>query len=253
MAKQRNLRFVVWLRAALCIGVAVVTANAQPAAGPPKIDERAAPRNALPRENGDTPAPPGPARDDHRAKKDVRGDHSDHVIMGKGKGPSVKGADTPEIRMKDLGPVDTRITAPPQPHRTDERKQNPPLHAPTGLRTQPPHTHRPGSATTRNSIGEAVPSSAQPAARAPSQGSSPGTMAPAVTAHGSGGPGNATAAPGNPALAPFHVHPIAAAPQAPRSTINATIIARRGNSPGGIGGQAKPLADINGSTIRPKH
>jgi hypothetical protein len=153
--------------------------------------------------------------------------------------------------MKDLGPVDTRITVPPQPRRTDERKQNPLLHSPTGLRTLPPHTQRPGGATTRNSIGEAVPSSAQPGARAPSQGS-PGAAAPPVTARGSAGPGN-PAAPGNPAPVPFHAPPITAAPEAPRSTINGTSVVRRGNGPSGIGGQAKPLAGINGSTIRPKH
>jgi hypothetical protein len=251
MATQRNFRFAVGLLAALCIGAALVGANAQPAAGPPKPDDRAAPKEALPREGA--PGAQGPSHDDRRAKKDVDGEHPDHAPADKGKSPPTKGAGTPEIHMKDLGPVDTRITVPPQPRRTDERKQNPLLHSPTGLRTQPPHTQRPGGATPRNSIGEAVPSSAQPGARAPSQGSSPGAAAPPVTARGSTGPGNPAAALGNPALAPFHPHPITAAPEAPRSTINGTSVARRGNGPSGIGGQAKPLAGINGSTIRPKH
>lgn len=246
MATQRNHPFVVGLFAALCIAVAVANANAQPAAGPAKPDSQTAPKNALPRENGDSPAAPGPAHDNRGAKKDVNGEHSDHALAEKGKGPPTKGAGPPEIRMKDLGPVDTQITVRPPPHRTDERKQNPPLHSPTGLRTQPPHTQRPGDATTRNSIGETVPSSAQPAARSPS-------VAPAAMAHGGGSPGNTAAASGNPALPPFHAHPITTAPEAPRSTINGTSIARRGNSPAGVGGRAKPPAGINGSAIRPKY
>jgi hypothetical protein len=258
MATQRDFCFVVGLLAALCIGAAVVTASAQPAAGPPKPDQQAAPKDALPREG--SPGAQGPSHDDRRAKRDVDGEHPDHAPTDKSKGSPTKGAGsptkgagTPEMRMKDLGPVDTRIAVPPQPHRTDERRQNPLLHSPTGLRAQPPHIQHPGGAITRNSIGEVVPSSAQPGARAPSQGSSPGAGAPPVTTHGSAGPGNPAAAPGNPAATPFHAAPITAAPEAPRSTINGTGVARRGNGPSGIGGQAKPLAGINGSTIRPKH
>ncbi len=251
MATHRNFRFVARLLAALCIGAAVVNASAQPAASPPKPDDQAASKDALPREG--SPGAQGPSHDDRRARKDVDGEHPDHAPTDKGKGLLTKGASTPEIHMKDLGPVDTRITVPPQPRRTDERKQNPPLHSPTGLRTQPPHTQRPGGATTRNSIGEAVPPSAEPGAHAPSQGSSPGAAAPTITAHGRAGPGNPATAPGNPAPAPFHAPPITVAPEAPRSTINGTSVARRGNGPSGIGGQAKPLAGINGSAIRPKH
>jgi len=249
MATQRSFRFAVGLLAALCIGAAVVTASAQPAAGPTKPDQQAAPKDALPREG--SPGAQGPSHDDRRARKDVDGEHPDHAPTDKGKDSPTKGAGTPEMRMKDLGPVDTRIAVPPQPHRTDERKQNPLLHSPTGLRRQPPHTQRPGGPTTRNSIGVTVPSSAQPGA--PSQGGSPGAAAPPLTAHGSTGPGNPAAALGKPALAPFHAAPITAAPEAPRSAINGTSVARRGNGPSGIGGQAKPLAGINGSTIRPKH
>lgn len=252
MAMQRNPRFVVGLLAALCIGMAVVSANGQPAGGAPTPDDHAASKDIRPRQDGSSALSQSPSHDGSKAKKSDAGEHSDHGLP-EGKGSSAKGADTPEVRMKDLGPVDTRITVPPQPHRSDVGKQTPPLHSPTGLRTQPPHMRRPGATTTRNSIGEAVPSSAQPAARAPSPGGIPGTMAPPSTAHRVESPGNAAAAPGSPTLAPLHARPLTTAPPPPRSTIDGSSIARRGNAPAAIGGQAKPAAGINGSAIRLKH
>jgi hypothetical protein len=253
MATQRNPRFVVGLLAALCIGMAVGSANGQPAGGTTTPDDHAASKDARPREDGSSAASQNPSHDGSKAKKGDDGEHSDRGLPDKGKGSSAKGADTPDVRMKDLGPVDTRITVAPQPHRSDLGKQTPPLHSPTGLRTQPPQMRRPGAATTRNSIGEAVPSSAQPAARAPSPGGIPGTMVPPGTERRTDSPGNAAAAPGNPALAPLHARPLTTAPVPPRSTIDGGSIARRGNTPAAIGGQAKPPAGINGSTIRLKH
>ena len=49
-------------------------------------------------------------------------------------------------------------------------------------------------------------------------------------------------------------HPIATSPTArPATGINGTGMVRPGRGPGVVGGAAKNMASINGTTIRPKH
>lgn len=154
--------------------------------------------------------------------------------------------------MKDLGPVETRITVLPRMRRPEDKKKSSLLHSPPGLR-MPLHIRPPAIPPKRNSIGETLPPSIRPGAPTPAQGRTPNSVGPTVTARGGEAPGNPSAAPGNAALAPLRARPIMAAPAAPRSTINGSGIARRSSAPLGIGGQAKPAAGVNGSEIRPKH
>jgi len=224
--------------------------DAQPSSSATKSDDQTAPKIDQASPPGDShSAVPSSAHDD-RSAEDGEGEHPDRGLGDKGKGPPAKGPETPEIHMKDLGKVDTRIAVPPEPRRAGDKKQNPLLRSPMGRRILPPHFRPPRTPPKRNSIGEILPS-APPGARASSPGSSPDAASPAVTAHNGEAPGNT--APGNATLTPSHAHPITAAPTAPRSTINGSNITRRSNAPAGIGGQAKPVVGINGSEIRPKH
>ena len=250
MTMQRRVLVELGLVATLCVGIAAVTptANAQsPSAAKP--DGQTAPKaDHAPR--GASGAAPPPAYDSGSAEEGMNGDRSDRGLAEKAEAPPTKGTDRPALRMKDLGAVDTRITVPPQPRRAD-RQQNRLLHSPTGLRIVPPHSRGAVNPPGRNSIGAALSSPARPDTPAPSQDRSPGPKNPAIAARASG-PG-AAGAPGNPALAPLHAHPITLAPAARRSTIGGSSIARRTNTPAAIGGQAKPLVGINGTEIRPKH
>ena len=253
MPMRRSLRFAVGLVAPLYIGMAAVSADAQPSGGAAKPDDQIAPKvdHAVP--NGNVPAAPPTEHGYRGAKEDVVGGHSSHGPKDKGKGSPAKGADTPEIRMKDLGAVDTRITVPPQPRRANDRKQNPLLHSPTGRRLLPPRIRRPSGLANRNAIGETLPPPPQPAARTPSQSGSPAVTNPIITTRSGEAAGNAANGPRNAALAPLRTHSITAEPVAPRSTIDGSSIAHRGNMPAAIGGQAKPFPGINGSAIRPRH
>ena len=228
--------------------------EAPPPSGATKPDDETAPKKDHAPLSGDSTAAPSPVHDGHGAKKAVEGAHPDRDPADKGKRPSAIGPATPDVHVKDLGPVDTRITVSPEPHRTSDKRLNPLPHSPMGRRILSPHTRPPGTPPRRNSIGEAVPSPVQPAARTPSHESSAGAASPpGIAARGGEGPGNTAAAPGSAAVAPLHPHPITAAPAVPRSTISGSSITRRSNLPVGIGGQAKPVAGINGSEIRPKH
>ena len=225
--------------------------DAQPPSSATKSDDQTAPKIDQASPPGDShSAVPSSAHDD-RSAKDGEGEHPDRGLGDKGKGPPAKGPETPEIHMKDLGKVDTRIAVPPEPRRAGDKKQNPLLRSPMGRRILPPHFRPARTPPKRNSIGEILPSSAPPGARAPLPGSSPGAASPAIAAHSGEAPGNI--APGNATLTPSRAHPITAGPTAPRSTINGSNITRRSNAPAGIGGQAKPVVGINGSEIRPKH
>lgn len=287
MTTRCTFRFAVSLVAALCFGVAAATPSAataphgrdqrqarskptrrqltqlkaspppsaaSPLGGATRPDDETAPKKDHGPSSGDSTAVPSPARAGHGAKETVEGEHPDRDRADKGKRPSAKGPATPDVHVKDLGPVDTRITVSPEPHRAGDKRLNPLPHSPVGRRILPPHIRPPGAPPKRNSIGEAVPSPVQPAAPPPSHESSPGaTSPPGIASRGGEGPGNTAAAPGSAAVAPLPPHPITAAPAVPRSTINGSSITRRSNLPVGIGGQAKPAAGINGSEIRPKH
>jgi hypothetical protein len=286
MTTRCTFRFAVSLVAALCFGVMAATPSAATAphgrdqgqarskptqrqlaqlktspppsgastsSGATKPDDETAPKKDHAASSGDSTAAPSPAHAGHGAKKTVEDEHPDRDHANKGKRPSAKGPATPDVHMKDLGPVDTRITVSPEPHRAGDKRLNPLPHSPMGQRILPPHNRPPGAPPKRNSIGEAFPSPVQPAARTPSHESSPGAASPGIAARGGEGPGNTAAVPGSAAVAPLHPHPITAAPAVPRSTINGSSITRRSNLPAGIGGQAKPVSGINGSEIRPKH
>lgn len=218
--------------------------------GAAKPHDTSAPKTDLARPVGRSSAAPSPSPNGRGSRDPVDAKGSDRDLNDKVKGRPAKDTHTPEIHMKDLGPVDTRIAVPPAPRRTDERKPNPLVHAPAGPRMRPPQIQPPGRPASRNSIGEALPSPAQPSSRTPARGF-PAAGGPAITARRTEGPGS-TAAPGNAAPSALQVHPITAPPPS-RSMIDGSGMARRSNTPVAIGGQAKPAAGINGSEIRPKH
>jgi hypothetical protein len=268
---RRNFRFGLVLAGALCLAMAAAAqarsdaalqqvaqlktspppSDARPSSGATKPDDQTTPQTEQAPSNGGSTAAPSPPHEGRSAKQG-KGEHPDRGLTDKGKAAPAKAPETPEIHMKDLGKVDTRITVVPEPHRPGDKKQTPPLHSPTGLRVVPPPLRQPGGPANRNSIGETVPSSARPAAPAPSAGGSRSAPNPTIAARSSEAPGN-TVPSGNPSLAPLPTPPITAAPAAPRSAINGSSITRSSNLPGGLGGQTKPVGGINGSEIRPKH
>jgi len=74
--------------------------------------------------------------------------------------------------------------------------------------------------------------------------------APGFGANTGGGLARTSGAPGRP---PSNANPVVRPAALNRGTINGTNLVRPGFGPSSIGGPAKPVAGINGTTIRPKH
>ena len=210
-----------------------------------------------------------PAKSDHQTTPDSKGQSAaepkggagDHATGDGGAGAHQTSPTSSPTGQESTGresdPVDTRISA--EPHRSTSRQVG--AKAPTTrLKSfshsngRPPRWSHPSSGLVRNAIGVAV---------TPRQPGPHENHAVPLAAHSPAGPtgvgigaspgiGKATAAPDANKL--LHPPPMPGPPAASvrQGTINGTGLSNRGSGPPQIGGPAKTLAGINGTTIKPK-
>jgi hypothetical protein len=160
---------------------------------------------------------------------------------------------------KDTDAIDTRITV--QPRRLGRRDAV--REGDTKPRPFARHIFRPRRLSTREGSGRVTRDAiGLPVVRPDGMEQSTGQRhdlpalvhdpAPATTGFGANA-GGGLARTGAALGRPSNANPIARPAALNRGAINGTSLARPGLGPSSIGGPAKPIAGINGTTIRPKH
>ncbi len=162
--------------------------------------------------------------------------------------PSVPGG-------KDSDAIDTRITV--QPRRLGRRGEEghiKPL-APRVFRPRRLSADEGSGLVARDAIGLPVAphdglKGVGPRHHVPALGHNPAGAPTGFGANASGGLARTGGAPGH---LPLNANQIARPAALNRGAINGTTIVRPGFGPPSVGGPAKPVAGISGTTIRPKH
>lgn len=170
-----------------------------------------------------------------------------------GTGSAAKDANAPDVHMKDLGPIDSRITVQSslrgaRPEMTREVKGK--IRRNTAKVRQ---TFIPGKASriTRNAIGLPVTPHRGIAGHDAVPAGLPAGAAPGVVVSGSNS--SAKPYPGQDRLGVSRPNAGTIMPSRVANAINGTSFSQRGFVPIGLGGPAKTVVGINGSMIRAKH
>lgn len=202
----------------------------------------------------------GGAKLDHRHAPDGKGESKTVTGEGGQKGNSV-GRDVkpaPSVD-KDSDAIDTRITVPPQrPGRRDAVKEGDSKARPFARHIfRPPRSaHENPARVTRDAIGlpigrhEGIEQGSAERHDTPALVNNPAAAPTGFGANTSGG----SARPGEVFAHPLsNANPIARSSAPNRGTVNGTNLARPGAGPSSVGGPAKPVAGINGTSFRSKH
>ena len=254
-AEESGLRIVVHVLAIALIGAwatqACLAEDATSTGG-----------GSTPSANPDGSRPPGgedaaggTAKPDHQRAPDGKDDSKTVTGEGAQRG-NAAGRDvnpTPAVG-KDSDAIDTRVSV--QPRRL--RKRDELRESDTKPRPFARHIFRPRRSAhespghvTRNAIGAPV---ARPEGMAPGSGQQPLVNNPgAVAPTGFGANSGLAKTGGASGHLPSNANQIVRPSALNRGTINGTNLARPGFGPSSIGGPAKPITGISGTTIRPKH
>jgi hypothetical protein len=158
---------------------------------------------------------------------------------------------------RDADAIDTRITV--QPRRLgkrDELREGDTKPRPFARHIFRPRRSESSGHVTRDAIGVPVahPGGIEQGREErhdiPALVNNPGAVPTGFGANASGGLARTGGTPGRP---PSNAYPIVRPTALNRGTINGTTIVRPGFGPSSVGGPAKPVAGISGTTIRPKH
>jgi hypothetical protein len=172
-----------------------------------------------------------------------------------GAGSAAKDANAPDVHMKDLRPIDSRITVQPSLHaaRPEMTREVKSKIRPNTAKVRQTFIPAKASRVTRNAIGLPVTPNSGIAGHNSVPAGLPAGTAPVVAVSGSNSlakpyPGQdrlGVSRPNAGTIMPGRV--------ANRGTINGTSFSQRGFAPIGLGGPVKTVVGINGSMIRPKH
>jgi hypothetical protein len=194
----------------------------------------------------------GAAKPDNQRAPDGKGDSKAVTGEGGPNGNAVARDFRPSASGdKDSDAIDTRVTVQPRRlgRRDAVREGDTKLHAPHFFRSRRLSAHEGSGGVTRDAVGLSV-------ARQDGmeQGSGQRHDLPALVHH----PAAATAgfganASGGLGRPPSNANPIVKPAALNRGTINGTNLARPGFGPSSVGGPAKQVTGISGTTIRPKH
>lgn len=259
-AEESGLRIVVHLLAIALIGTWMTSAClAEDAAG--------AGPGSTPSANPDGSHPPagedaaGMAKPDRQRAPDGKGD-SKAVIGEGGEKGNVLGRDVKPSAPggRDADAIDTRITVQPRrPGKRDELREGDTKPWPLARHIFRPRrlSAREGrGGVTRDAIG--LPVARHDGIEQPEgqRRELPGLAhdpAVAPTGFGADASGGLARTGGVFGRSPSNANPIVRPAALNRGTINGTNLTRPGLGPSSVGGPAKPLAGISGTTIRPKH
>ncbi len=237
-----------WLTVGLCL-LATVLFDASP--------QRMASAEEAPAKSDRQPTPDSKGQ----SAVEPKGGAGDHATGEGGAGARQTSPTNSSTGQESTGresdPVDTRVSA--EPHRSTSRQEGGKastlrFKSFTHSNGRPPRWTHPSSGLVRNAIGVAV-APRQPGPRenhAVPLAARYAARPTGVAIGASAGIGKATAAPDANKLLHPPPMPGPPAPSVRQGTINGTGLPNRGSGPSQIGGPAKTLAGINGTTIKPK-